>query len=42
MLAAWPMQMVFTGEKQHLRHNQVGHLVVDGRAQKDDVVAQQT
>ena len=33
---------VFAGEKEHLRHDQVGHLVVDGRAQKDNVVAQQT
>ena len=26
-------------KKQHLRHDQIGHLVVDGRAKKDDVVA---
>ena len=33
---------VLAGEEEQLRHDEVGDLVVDGRAQKDDIVAQQT
>ncbi len=33
---------VLAGEEEHLRHDEVGDHVVDGRAQKDDIVAQQT
>ncbi len=33
---------VFAGEEEHLRDDEIGHLVVDRRAKKDDVVAKQT
>ena len=33
---------VFAGEEEHLRDDQVGDVVVDRRAEEDDVVAQQT
>jgi len=30
---------VFALEEEHLGHDEIGHLVVDGRAEKNDVVA---
>ena len=33
---------IFAGEKEHLGNDEIGYLVVDRRAEEDDVVAKQT
>ena len=33
---------IFAGEKQHLSNDEIGYLIIDRRAEENDVIAKQT